>query len=84
MMIDKAKFLEHKGWHQWYNNNYWVHEQFGSESTDYTNHGFSLEDAYKFETEKKFKEEVLRTKKIMKFFRSWLSIIHKNEVNNGT
>lgn len=42
----KLKFLKSKGWHQWYNENYWVKEDLVEDGLDYTNYGFSLEEAF--------------------------------------
>ena len=42
-------FLKSKGWHQWYNENYWVKEDLVEDDLDYTNYGFNLEEAVKVE-----------------------------------
>lgn len=56
--VNKAEFLKSRGWFQWYNENYWCHEQFGSK--DCTNYGLSLNNAYEFETDKQAKTKILR------------------------
>jgi len=45
------KWLEAKGWHTWYNENYWVNKKVVSDPTaqDYTNYGMSMDDAVAFE-----------------------------------
>lgn len=56
---DKKKYLTKKGWHTWYNNNYWVNPKLVSDpkSQDYTNYGMDLESAVFHEKNKmgKFK-----------------------------
>lgn len=38
------EFLKSKGWHQWYNKDYWVKKSLVDDESDYTQYGFSLED----------------------------------------
>lgn len=49
--LDKIEFLKSKGWHTYYNENYWVHPKTVQDKRiqDYTNYGMSLEQAYDFE-----------------------------------
>jgi len=44
-------FLESRGWHTYYNENYWCHPKTikDPKSHDYTNYGMSLGKAYMFE-----------------------------------
>lgn len=51
---EKRDFLVSRGWHTWYNINYWVHPKkliANADVQDYTNYGLSLDDAVKFEQE---------------------------------
>lgn len=50
-MKSKEEFLKEKGWHTWYNPDYWVHPKTIKDKTrqDYTEYGLNLEDAYNFE-----------------------------------
>jgi len=42
-------FIKARGWHTWYNEDYWVHRRYERAGADYTNWGMSLEKAYKAE-----------------------------------
>jgi len=57
---EKVEFLKSKGWYDYYNPDYWCNSKFGSASVDCTNRGMSLEDAYKFETDKEFMHDKMR------------------------
>lgn len=48
-----AAFLKSRGWHQWYNDNYWVNPKCiqDPQAQDYTNYGMSLEQAIKYEND---------------------------------
>lgn len=48
---DMQTYLESKGWHTWYNPEYWVHTKtiVDPKRQDYTNYGMSLERAYAYE-----------------------------------
>lgn len=59
-MVDKVEFLESNGWYQWYNPNYWCHEQFASKGVDPTTRGLSTEEAYEFETDPVAREKILK------------------------
>lgn len=50
---EKRKVLKDNGWSTYYNPNYWVHPKAVEDPSvqNYTNYGFSLDDAYKFETQ---------------------------------
>lgn len=50
---EEIKFLESKGWHTWYNEDYWVHPIVvaGSSRQDYTNYGMPRSEAIAFEKE---------------------------------
>lgn len=56
---EKQAFLKQRGWYQWYNDNYWCHEQFGENGRDPTSYGMSLQEAYKFETDPKIRKEIM-------------------------
>lgn len=45
------KWLQERGWHTWYNENYWVHRDSVEDpsSQDYTNYGMSFKDAVAYE-----------------------------------
>lgn len=58
--MDKVDFLKSRGWYQWYNPDYWCHEQFASEGVDPTNRGLSTDDAYLFETDMDAKDIILK------------------------
>ncbi len=49
---DLQNFLIEKGWHQYYNPNYWVHPDSVEDpkSQDYTDYGMNLEDALYYES----------------------------------
>jgi hypothetical protein len=49
-----AAFLSERGWHPWYNDNYWINKKCVTDNTrqDYTMYGLSLQDAYTYEVEK--------------------------------
>jgi len=51
-------FLKSKGWHQWYNKNYWVKKDLVDDELDYTQYGFCLEEAVKIEKLNKNKEKI--------------------------
>ena len=53
MASDSAKFLESRGWHTWYNPNYWVNKKCVKDPSaqDYTNYGMPLEEALRYERE---------------------------------
>lgn len=48
---EKEQFLIERGWHTYYNPNYWVHKKTVRDHTisDYTNYGFDLDGAYEYE-----------------------------------
>lgn len=48
---EQQKFVKSKGWHTWYNPNYWVNEKVIKDPTsqDYTNYGMDLASAYTHE-----------------------------------
>ncbi len=50
---DMKSYLEARGWHTWYNPNYWVNPKCVHDRTrqDYTNYGFPLEEAFAYEVE---------------------------------
>lgn len=50
---EEIKFLESKGWHTWYNDDYWVHPKTVADRSrqDYTNYGMSRSEAVAFEKE---------------------------------
>jgi hypothetical protein len=50
-MGEDEKYLKDRGWHTWYNPNYWVHKDLVEDpnSMDYTNYGMSLDHALDFE-----------------------------------
>ena len=50
----KCDFIKKLGYYAYYNKDYWVNEKFGSDVRDHTNYGMSLEDAYRYETDKEF------------------------------
>ena len=56
-----AKWLEDRGWSKWYNENYWVHPDSVQDPTrqNYTDYGFSLEEAVKYESIGKPKHKYL-------------------------
>lgn len=56
---EKLKFLESKGWRQWYNDNYLVHDNFTSDGYDCIQRGMSLSEAYLFETDEESKKRTL-------------------------
>lgn len=45
---EKKAFLTSRGWHTWYNKNYWVNKNLVADpkSQDYTNYGMDLKSAY--------------------------------------
>lgn len=49
--VDEMKrLLIERGWHTWYNEDYWVHKKLvDSRFQDYTHHGMSLLSAYRKE-----------------------------------
>lgn len=51
----KREYLLARGWHTWYNEDYWVNPNIikDSKSQDYTNYGMNIDKAYIFETELK-------------------------------
>jgi len=51
--MNKRKYLKEKGWHTWYNDSYWVKEDLVDKNLDYTNYGFSLEEAFEIERQNK-------------------------------
>lgn len=57
---DKAKLLREAGWYDWYNPDYWCHEQFGGIGKDPTYRGMSLEAAYEYETKPERRGEINR------------------------
>lgn len=51
-----------RGWHTWYNENYWVHPETveNPKTQDYTNYGITLEDAVRWEMDGRPKRKDLR------------------------
>lgn len=58
-MDDKSAFLKLRGWYQWYNPDYWVHEQFAAPGVDPTTRGLSTDEAYSFETDPESRRKTL-------------------------
>lgn len=58
-MNDKVNFLKSRGWYQWYNPDYWCHEQFATNRRDPTNWGMSTNEAFAFETDEESRQKTL-------------------------
>lgn len=57
--MSKENLLKERGWYQWYNPNYWCHEQFSAPGVDPTNRGMSTDEAYLFETNEESRKKTL-------------------------
>lgn len=75
--IEQQDFLKSRGWFQWYNPDYWCHQQFGNEERDCTDYGLSIDDAYEFETNPKSREVYLVAMNAIFKARKILSVIKK-------